>query len=79
MSGSNRSLCEIGNFNGFLEKCLGSKVLDYTIKSLTKPGDNYRSVVQLVEVRANDSSYINKNKNINNNKVNDKKRVDSID
>lgn len=54
---------EIKNFNEFLEKCLEYKVLNYTIRALTKAGDNYRGVVQSVEVRADN----------NNNKVNSKK------
>lgn len=64
MSDSSSSMGEIKNFNEFLEKCLEYKVLNYTIRALTKAGDNYRGVVQSVEVRADN----------NNNKVNAKKR-----
>ncbi|XP_055309442.1 uncharacterized protein LOC129573174 [Sitodiplosis mosellana] len=50
MSDQVRSFCEIKEFGKFLEKCLNQKVLDYTLKSLTKPGDNYGSIMQSVDV-----------------------------
>lgn len=50
MSDQVQPLCEIKNFSEFLEKCLGRKVLDYTLKRLTKPGDNYGSIMQSVDV-----------------------------
>lgn len=42
---------EIRFFVEFLEKCLGRKVLEYSLKPLTKPGDNYGSIMQLVAVK----------------------------
>lgn len=51
MSEQARPLSEIRNFTDFLEKCLERKVLDYTLKPLTKPGDNYGAVLQSVDVK----------------------------
>lgn len=54
---------EIKYIKEFLEECLNMKVIDYTIKPLTKPGDNYGGVLQSIEVRAfesNDSDKVNK-------------------
>lgn len=51
MSGQVRPLSEIRNFTKFLEKCLERKVLGYTLKPLTKPGDNYGAVLQSVDVK----------------------------
>lgn len=44
-------LCEIRNFTEFLEKCLRQKICNYTLRPLTKPGDNYGSTMQSVEVK----------------------------
>lgn len=57
---SYRASCEIGNFVEFLEKSLSLKVLAYTLEPLTKPGENYGSVMQLVEVKVveNDSKQV---------------------
>lgn len=54
-------MCEIRNFNEFLEKSLSEKVLDYTLKPLTKPGENYGSVMQLVEVKIIKNTEVRKN------------------
>lgn len=51
MSNQPRSLFEIRKFSEFLEKSLGRRVLDYRLKPLTKPGDNYGSVMQSVDVQ----------------------------
>lgn len=51
MSDQVRPLCEINEFDKFLEKCLEQKVLNYTLKPLTKPGDNYGSIMQSVDVK----------------------------
>lgn len=48
------SSCEIRNFTEFLEKCLGRKVHDYTLRPLTKPGENYGSTMQSVDVKLTD-------------------------
>lgn len=56
MSDQCEALCEIKDFTEFLEKCLDRKVLEYTLKPLTKPGDNYGSVMQSVEVKIAGSS-----------------------
>lgn len=55
MSDQTQVLCEIKQLTEFLEKCLDHKVLKYILKSLTKPGDNYRSVVQSIEVGTGDT------------------------
>lgn len=50
---------EYRNFKEFLEKCLEKNVLQYTVRPLTKPGDNYNSMLQAIEVksvRGNDSN-----------------------
>lgn len=52
-------MCEIRNSNEFLEKSLSEKVLDYTLKPLTKPGENYGSVMQLVEVKIIKNTEVN--------------------
>lgn len=49
-SDQDRKLFEIRKFSEFLEKCLGRTVLDYQLKPLTKPGDNFGSVMQSVAV-----------------------------
>lgn len=57
-----RPLCHIRGFHKFLEQCLKRTVLNYTLKALTKPGDNYGSVMQAVDVKVagiNDSSEVN--------------------
>lgn len=46
-----RHSCEISNFMEFLEECLRGKILSYTLSPMTKPGDNYGSVIQAVEVK----------------------------
>lgn len=42
---------EIRDFTKFLEKCLGRKVGEYSLKNLTKPGDHYGSIMQSVSVK----------------------------
>ena len=62
MSDQVRSLCEIKEFVEFLEASLSKKVLDYMLKPLTKPGDNYGSIMQSVDVRVvgeNDAKEVN--------------------
>ena len=51
-----RDFCEIKNLKEFLEKCLGKPVLEYTLKPLTKPGDNYGSELQAVEAKLADKN-----------------------
>lgn len=46
-----QSSCEIRNFTEFLSKCLGKRVIEYQLNHLTKPGDNYGSVMLSVEVK----------------------------
>lgn len=46
-----RSLCEIRNFGEFLEYRLERKIIEYSLKPLTKPGDNYGSIMQAVVVK----------------------------
>lgn len=56
------ALCEIRNFVYFLENCLNRKVIDYSLKSLTKPGDNYGSLLAAVDVNVvskSDSEEVN--------------------
>lgn len=40
------------NFTDFLENCLDIKVVQYTVKPLTKSGDNYNSMVQAIDVKS---------------------------
>lgn len=51
MSKEVRPSCQIREFHKFLEQCLKRKVLNYNLKALTKPGDNYGSVMQAVDVK----------------------------
>lgn len=60
MSSQSGSLCEIKDFTGFLEKCLGRKIVEYSLKPLTKPGENYGSVMLSVEVKLVDDDENNK-------------------
>lgn len=41
---------EIKNIREFLEKSLKRKVLKYTTRPLTKPGDNYNSLLHAIKV-----------------------------
>lgn len=41
---------EIKNLKQILEKCLGGTVVEYKLANLTKPGDNYGSIIQSLEV-----------------------------
>lgn len=41
---------QVAHMREFLEKCLGKKVLDYSLQALTKPGDNYGSTIQALTV-----------------------------
>lgn len=41
---------EIVGLHEFLEYSLGRKVLDYSLGALTKPGDNYGSIIQALTV-----------------------------
>lgn len=62
---SAESSCNIRNFTEFLEICLQQKVLRFTLKPLTKPGDNYGSTMQSVDVEVAgkcDSDKVNKSK-----------------
>lgn len=47
---------EIVDLKQFLEKCLKKKVLDYTLSDLTRPGENYGSILQSLEVTAADAN-----------------------
>lgn len=51
---SDRIFCEIKNLKDFLEECLGKSILEYALKPLTKPGDNYGSELQAIEVKLTD-------------------------
>lgn len=50
MSDQNQTIHEVANLHDFLGKCLKSKVLDYKLNPLTKPGDNYGSTMQSLDV-----------------------------
>lgn len=56
MSDSEQTICEIAELRELLEKCLKLKVLDYKLKCLTKPGDNYGSTVQSLDVEVADGN-----------------------
>lgn len=51
MSSQSEPPCEIKDFTRFLEECLGRKIVNYSIRRLTKPGENYGSVMLSVEVK----------------------------
>lgn len=51
MSEQAAALSEIRNFTEFLEENLNRKVIEYLLKALTKPGDNFGAVVQSVDVK----------------------------
>lgn len=42
--------CEIKGLSKWLEKCLNRKVLDFSLNTLTKPGEHFSSVMQLLDV-----------------------------
>lgn len=60
MSDQSQTTCKIRDFTEFLEKCLGRKVLEYTLNPLTKPGDNYGSIMLSVEVKVAEINECNK-------------------
>lgn len=56
---SDRVFREIKNLNEFLKECLGKPILEYSLKPLTEPGDNYGSELQAIEVKMADVSDTN--------------------
>lgn len=53
---------EIKCFKEFLEEILGHNVLEYSLKPVTKPGDNYGAELQAVDaviVKSNNSDEVN--------------------
>lgn len=50
MCDQDRPLCELNEFKAFLAKCLNRNILSYKLRPLTKPGDNYGSIMQSVDV-----------------------------
>lgn len=42
--------CDIIHLREFLENCLCKKILDYSLRPLTNPGDNYGSIIQALKV-----------------------------
>ncbi|XP_031638919.1 uncharacterized protein LOC116351033 [Contarinia nasturtii] len=44
-------IAPLEEFHTFLEKCLHKHVLEYIVKPLTRPGDNFASVIQALEVK----------------------------
>lgn len=59
MSNKSRSSLAVRKFHGFLETCLQRPVLAYHSEPLTKPGDNYGSIVQSVIVEVAGKNDIN--------------------
>lgn len=51
MSNKSRSSVTVRKFHGFLQNCLQRSILAYHLEPLTKPGDNYGSIVQSVIVK----------------------------
>lgn len=41
---------QIVHLREFLENCLGRKILDYSLQTMTKPGDNYGSIIHALTV-----------------------------
>lgn len=48
------------NLHEFLEEHLEKPILECTLSPLTKPGENYRSELQALEVKFNESNHSNK-------------------
>lgn len=46
---------QIDRLREFLENCLGKKIIDYSLQALTKPGDNYGSIIQALTVTLADN------------------------
>lgn len=44
-------ISQIRYITEFLERHLNRKVLEYSLKDLTKPGDNFGSVIQSLDIR----------------------------
>lgn len=53
---SDKNFAEIKNLKEFLEECLAKPILEYSLKPLTKPGDNYGAELQAVEVKVADNN-----------------------
>lgn len=51
MYGQTSASCDIKSFKEFLEKCLKQKVLEFGMKPLTAPGENYGSIARSVFVK----------------------------
>lgn len=50
MSANGKKSYEIKGLTSMLEKCLKRKVISYSLKCLTKPGDNFGSCMQSLDV-----------------------------
>lgn len=48
---SSNSFVEIKYLKEFLKISLGTEVTEYQLKCLTKPGDNYGSIIQSLDVK----------------------------
>lgn len=46
---------QIVRLREFVENCLGKKIVDYKLRALTKPGDNYGSIIQALTVTLTDN------------------------
>lgn len=59
---SSSSFVEIKYLKEFLKMSLGTEVVEYQLKCLTKPGDNYGSIIQSLDVKVieNDGKVKNK-------------------
>lgn len=56
-SGKNsiQSLNENKNLYNFLQSKFGGKVLEFNLNTITKPGDNYNSMIQELQVKLKSS------------------------
>lgn len=59
MSEKSTSFSGIKNFTEFLEVNLNRIVLDYELKPLTKPGDNYGAILWSVDVKVAENKDVN--------------------
>lgn len=50
--------CGIVNLKEFLEQCLKTKVLNYSLKTFTKLGDHYGSIIKALTVEIADAENV---------------------
>lgn len=53
---SSSSFVEVKYLKEFLKLSLGTEAIEYQLKCLTKPGDNYGSIIQSLDVKVIESN-----------------------